>query len=85
MANLETDFNQLVREFVWNCGDADAAFNSYFDVMDYEQEDCDLDEIADFLSELENDRSAVEIASKYGMLAAETGNPSYIDEGEALI
>lgn len=85
MANLETDFNQLKREFIWNCGDAESAYNSYFETMEYEEEECDIDEITDFLLELENDKEASAIALKYGELAAKSGNPAYIDEGEALI
>ena len=85
MTKLETDFNQLKREFIWNCGDAESAYNSYFDVMGYEEEDCDIDEITDFLLELEDDKDASAIALKYGELAGNSGNSTYIDEGEALI
>ena len=85
MKVLETDFNQLKREFIWNCGDAEGAYNSYFESMDYEEEECDTDEITDFLLELENDKEASAIALKYGRLAGNSGNPHYIDEGEALI
>ena len=82
---LETDFDQLKREFIWNCGDAEGAYNSYFETKDYEEEECDTEEITDYLYELENDEVASSIALKYGTLAGETGNSNYIDEGEALI
>jgi hypothetical protein len=85
MKMLETDFDQLKREFIWNCGDAEGAYNSYFETKDYEEEECDTDEITNFLLELENDAEALVVALKYGTLAGETGNSSWIDEGEALI
>ena len=81
----ETDFYQLKREFVWSSGDVDNAYNSYFEVMDYDVEDCDTDEIADFLLDLEKDEKASAIALEYGELAGRTGNSNYIDEGVALI
>jgi hypothetical protein len=53
--------------------------------MEYDEEECDIDEITDFLLELENDKEASAIALKYGRLAGNSGNPHYVDEGEALI
>jgi hypothetical protein len=85
MKNLETDFDQLKREFVWNSGDVNNSYYSYFEVMGYDEEDCNIDEITDFLLELERDEKASAIALEYGELAGRTGNSNYIDEGAALI
>ena len=85
MKMLETDFDQLKREFVWSSGWADGAYSSYFEVMGYDEEDCNINEITDFLLELERDEKASAIASEYGELAGRTGNSNYIDEGAALI
>jgi hypothetical protein len=82
---IETDFYQLKREFVWSSGDANFAYNSYFQVMECDEEDCNIDEIGDFLLELERDEKASAIALEYGELAGRTGNSNYIDEGAALI
>ena len=81
----ETNFEQLKREFVWSSGDADNAFNSYFEVMEYDEDDCNVDEIANFLLELEKDEKASAIALEYGELAGKTNNSNYIEEGVALI
>jgi hypothetical protein len=85
MKMLETDFDQLKREFVWSSGDADNAYNSYFEVMECDEEDCNINEITNFLLELERDEKASAIALEYGELAGRTGNSNYIDEGAALI
>ena len=82
---IETDFDQLKREFVWSSGDVDNAYNAYFEVMEYDPEECDTDEIADFLLDLEKNKEASAIALEYGELAGRTGNSNYIDEGVALI
>jgi len=85
MTNLKTNFNQLIREFVWNSGDVNNSYYSYFDVTGYDEDEVDADEALSYLVGLDINPTISQIALKYGNLWDTTQQEKYIDIGEKQI
>ena len=85
MTNLKTNFNQLIREFVWNSGDVNNSYYSYFDVTGYDEDEVDADEALSYLMGLQITPNISQIALKYGNLWDTTQQEKYIDIGEKEI
>ena len=81
MTNTETNFNQLKREFVWNSGNVNNSYYSYFDVTGYDEDEVDDDEVFSYLVGLDINPTISKIALKYGNLWDTTQQERYIDLG----
>jgi hypothetical protein len=84
MENLEkneTDFNQLIREFIRTSGDVNNSYYSYFDVIGYDEDECNVDEVFSYLVGLDVTPTISQIALKYGNLWDVTEQEKWIDIG----
>jgi 5-methylthioribose kinase len=81
MTSLETNFDQLKREYVWNSGDVSNSYYSYFDVTGYDEDECDADEVFSYLCSLDMNPTLSDIALKYGKLWDTTQQEKYVDLG----
>ena len=81
MTNTETNFDQLKREFVWNSGDVNNSYYSYFDVTGYDEDEVDSDEVFSYLVGLDTNPTISQIALKYGNLWDTTQQEKWIDLG----